>query len=248
MVRVTWLGHSTVLLDLDDARVVTDPVIHPRAGLLRRTADRVDAGWVRRLDAVIISHAHLDHLDLRSLAVLPRHVRLFLPTGAARVVRRLGFENVQELAVGETATVGSLRLSATFASHSGRRLPLGAIADCVGYLVEGSESVYFAGDTALFGGMATMPRGLDLALLPIWGWGPRVGPRHMNPLQAAQALGLLQPRVAIPIHWGTLVPVGMNLLKPNYLDVPARQFAAYAADLAPSVEIRVLHPGEVTRV
>ena len=98
------------------------------------------------------------------------------------------------------------------------RPPFGPKAEAVGYVFEqGSESVYFAGDTDMFPAMAELA-GVDLALLPVWGWGPRLGPGHMDPERAADALGVIRPRATVPIHWGTLWPVGMGRVTPRALE------------------------------
>jgi len=102
-------------------------------------------------------------------------------------------------------------------------------------------SVYFAGDTDLFEGMRAIgDLGLDVALLPVAGWGPTLGPGHMDARAAAEAAARLRPRIAIPIHWGTISPVGMA--DPG--DRPAREFAVHAAELAPEVRVVQLAPGE----
>ena len=246
--RVTFLGHATLLLELDGVRLMTDPVLRGWVGPLRRRGARIHPAWIKGLDAVLISHTHMDHLDLGSLALLPRHVRLFLPHEAARVVRRLGFPHVEEMGPGDTGEIGPLHVTATYASHVSTRLPFGTATECLGFLVEGSRRAYFAGDTGIFEEMADLSDRLDLALLPVWGWGPRLGAHHMDPFQAAQALQLLRPRVAVPVHWGTLHPPGMGWTRPNFLKMPPHEFAGHAAVLAPEVEVRVLNPGEVTRL
>ena len=140
--------------------------------------------------------------------------------------------------------VGAIKVTATLADHSGFRPPFGPTADAVGYLLdEGNERVYFAGDTDAFPQMADLT-GIDLALLPVWGWGPRLGPGHMNPRRAAEALTLLQPRVVVPIHWGTLWPMGMRRVRPHLLHGPPQEFAALAAEMAPAVEVLLTQPGE----
>jgi L-ascorbate metabolism protein UlaG (beta-lactamase superfamily) len=85
---------------------------------------------------------------------------------------------------------------------------------------------------------------LDLALLPVWGWGPTLGPGHLDPDGAARAAALLSPRLAVPIHWGTLYPFGLARLRPGRLMLPAEEFVACAREIAPQVETRVLSPGE----
>jgi L-ascorbate metabolism protein UlaG (beta-lactamase superfamily) len=166
------------------------------------------------------------------------------------VLRRLR-RDVRELAPGEELTLGHARVRGVPAVHAGRRWPLRAPAATLGYLVEGAglrtgagtSRVYFAGDTELFPGMADMADGLDAALLPIWGWGPTLGPGHMDPGQAARALALLRPALAVPIHWGTLRPLGVARREASVLREPARAFAALAAAAAPDVRIAVLDPG-----
>jgi L-ascorbate metabolism protein UlaG (beta-lactamase superfamily) len=85
---------------------------------------------------------------------------------------------------------------------------------------------------------------LDLALLPVWGWGPTLGAGHLDPEGAARAAALLSPRLAVPIHWGTFYPFGLARLRPGRLTLPAEEFAARARQLAPQVATRVLSPGE----
>jgi L-ascorbate metabolism protein UlaG (beta-lactamase superfamily) len=116
----------------------------------------------------------------------------------------------------------------------------------LGYVIRGGgHAVYFAGDTELFEEMSELAP-LDLALVPVWGWGPSVGAGHLNPESAARALALLRPRVAVPIHWGTFYPAGLRRLRPEPLVRPPLEFARMARDLAPEVDVRVLQPGSET--
>ena len=87
---------------------------------------------------------------------------------------------------------------------------------------------------------------LDVALLPVAGWGPTLGPGHMGPLDAARALAAMRPRIAIPVHWGSLLPVGLARRHRSRLGDPPRRFAEHAARLAPAVEVRILAPGDAT--
>jgi len=118
----------------------------------------------------------------------------------------------------------------------------------VGYVIEGPVRVYCAGDTALFPGMQGLATDLDLALLPIWGWGPSLGPGHLDPEDAARALEMLQPRFAVPVHWGTLAPLGARRMWPWLFERPAREFTEWARRLAPEVDVRVLQPGQTLQV
>ena len=90
--------------------------------------------------------------------------------------------------------------------------------------------------------------GVDLALLPIWGWGPNLGPGHMDPERAARAAALIEPKIVVPIHWGTLYPRFLHRLRPRPLSAPPLELARWMKELAPQVELRVLAPGESTSV
>jgi L-ascorbate metabolism protein UlaG (beta-lactamase superfamily) len=118
----------------------------------------------------------------------------------------------------------------------------------MGYVIAGSRSVYFAGDTDVFDEMAAIGP-VDVALLPIWGWGPSLGPGHMDPRSAAEAARILRTSIAIPIHWGTYFPLHTALRgTPAFIDAPPGEFLVHMGELAPDVDVRVLRPGEGTDI
>jgi L-ascorbate metabolism protein UlaG (beta-lactamase superfamily) len=244
--RVTYVGHATLLIEIDGVRLLTDPVLRARVGPLRRHGAPPAAGLTHGLDAVLISHLHHDHADLPSLRRLGPDVPVLASPGAREFLDQHGFTAVTELAPGESARVGEVTVTATEALHpGGGRFERGSKA--VGFLLSGArQQIYFAGDTDLFDGMEELGGELDLALLPVWGWGPSLGPGHLDPARAARAAALLAPRIAVPIHWGTLYPLGLARLRPGPLRTPPHEFAARVDELAPQVEVRVLAPGEGT--
>jgi L-ascorbate metabolism protein UlaG (beta-lactamase superfamily) len=244
--RITYVGHATALIELGGARILTDPVLRSRLLLfIRRHAPDPDPGVTRDLDAVLISHLHPDHLDFSSLHRVDRDSLIVVPAGGRRLLARRGFGNVLEIREGEKTTVGDVIVRATPAEHEGRRWKLGRPVDAVGYeLVGGRRRVYFAGDTDLFDGMAELAGGLDVALLPIAGWGPHLHSGHLDPHRAAEAAAIMQPRIAVPIHWGTLLRVALARRRPELLTDPPEEFRAQLAELAPQVEAKVLAPGE----
>jgi len=235
---LTWLGHSCAALRLDGLFVITDPVLRNRIFHLRRTSpvDPVELGGA---GAVLISHIHHDHLDLPSLDQLDLTVQVVVPTGAGGLLRRRGFRFVREVVPGDEIDLGGLRVRVTHAEHaSARRLGTGRTLP-VGYVIVGTRTVYFAGDTDVFDGMRALGP-VDVALLPVSGWGRRLPPGHLDPLRAAEALDLIEPRIAVPIHWGTYAP----WRRPLGDATPATTFAEIAATVAPAVDVRVLRPGQ----
>lgn len=242
---VTWLGHATVLVEIDGVRVLTDPVLRGRIGPLVRVGPSVEPAAVGSIDCVLLSHLHLDHTDIPTLRAVARCGPVIAPYAAREWLTRHGLRDVRELRAGEEIGVAGLRVTATPATHDRRRRPLGPGADPIGYLVRGSSSIYFAGDTDLFPGLAELHGSVDVALLPVSGWGPRLGPGHLDPERAAAAAALIAPAVAIPIHWGTFA-FGWPARRPADGERPAREFAALTERYAPDVEVRVLGPGERT--
>jgi L-ascorbate metabolism protein UlaG (beta-lactamase superfamily) len=243
--RVTYLGHATTLVELDGVRLLTDPLLCRRVAHLGRLWPLPEPALWREPDAVLISHLHLDHLDLPSLRRIGP-VPVMLPAGAGRLLRGWPAP-VVELSPGDEASVGGVVVRATPAAHDGRRPPFGPRSPALGFVVRGSQSVYFAGDTDLFPGMSQLAP-LDAALLPVAGFAPRLGPGHMDARRAAEALRLLRPRLAVPIHWGTLCPIGMGWRRWAYLVEPPHAFARHAAELAPDVLVRVLQPAEAVEL
>lgn len=245
MIRITYVGHATVRLEAGGTRLLTDPVLRRRVAHLRRIVPPPELHELLQPDAVLISHAHVDHLDLPSLRLLGR-CQVLAPRGCGRLIERAGLRDVAELRSGERVRVGAVDVIAARLAHDGRRHPLDRARETLAYLVDGPERAFFAGDTDLFDGMRAFAGGLDVALLPVWGWGPRVGRGHMDPALAARAVALMQPRVAIPIHWGTFASPGVRWLADPAR--PARGFARHVAALSEAVEVRVLAPGCSTEI
>src|SRR6478672_2476992 len=214
--RLQFLGHSTVLITIDGVRILTDPVLR-NVGPLRRHGPAHHPATVEA-DVVLISHAHRDHLDMPSLKGLPGSPRILVPSGMGAVCGRAGLHDVTEVDAGERVDVGTdVSVLPYPALHDGNRPPLGPRAAALGFVINGSATVYFAGDTDIFPEMNSLRGTLDVALLPVWGWGPNLGPGHMDPRRAAEAAGMLEARVTVPIHWGTLFPQGMHYVWPHLL-------------------------------
>ena len=239
---VTWVGHASVLIETAGHRVLTDPALTARLAHLRRRVPIPDLGPV---DTVLISHLHLDHLHLPSLRRLGPVPRLVVPAGAASLVRAMGAEEVHEVRAGDEVDLGGVTVRAVPADHSCARGPHSrTTAQPVGYVLDaGGVSTYFAGDTDLFDGMRDLG-GVDVALLPIWGWGPTLGERHLDPTRAATATEWIDPAVVVPIHWGTYSPVRARRGSPAWLGRPLDAFRAELRDRNRVDRLRILTPGE----
>ncbi|WP_097194121.1 MBL fold metallo-hydrolase [Blastococcus aggregatus] len=251
-----FLGHSTVRVELAGRTVLTDPLLTASVGPLRRVVPVPDPASWAGVDVVLLSHLHADHLHLRSLRMLHPAARFVVPRGAGAWFRRHGFARVDEISAGETLTDGALRITAVHAAHSGHRwgprFTGGPDACAVGHLLEGAGStVYLSGDTALHDGMHALgDRGIDVAVLPVWGWGADLGPGHLDPAQAAEAVARLRPRTAVPVHWGTLAPAGSTRLPTplrarmgRLLVEPPLTFAREVADRGLDTTVLVARPG-----
>jgi L-ascorbate metabolism protein UlaG (beta-lactamase superfamily) len=239
--RLIYVGHATVLIELDGVRILTDPILGSRIGPLRRRGPTPVASELGSIDAVLVSHAHPDHFDRASLRAVPGEPLVVLPSGLGPAAARAGRET-REVSVNDRIDIGGVRITAVPARHG--RWPVQRAARPMGFLVEGSRSVYFAGDTALFPAMAGLAGRVDVALLPVGRWGPPVGPDRLTPSTAVDAAVLVGASVAVPIHWGTLYLPGFHAGRWGWGSVGAGEAFAEAGRRAPNLEVVVLQPGE----
>jgi L-ascorbate metabolism protein UlaG (beta-lactamase superfamily) len=248
---LTWVGHATVLLDVAGLRILTDPALTRSLAHLRR---RRPAPALAPVDVVAISHVHMDHFHRPSLRrVIGQHTHIVVPRGSTSLLPRGVTGTVAEVGEGELVQLAGatcpVAVEAVHAEHSDRRGPHSrVVARPLGYVVRcGGRSVYFAGDTDLFDGMSEIGP-VDIALLPIWGWGPTLGERHLDPVTAAEATHRLDARHVVPIHWGTYSPVRARPGDPPWLDRPIDAFRAALAELDLGDRLIALLPGGSTPV
>jgi len=254
--RVTYVGQSTVLIEMDGVRILTDPVLKRWVGPLRRYGGLPDPAVRHHIDVVLISHLHLDHLDTPSLRLLPKSAVVIGPPHMGRTVSHVGFRTVVETRRDTSLHFGDLEVMAVHARHTRRRWVVSAPTEPLGFIVHGSSTVYFAGDTGLFDGMDELHERIDVALLPIETWGVRPPEgRHLSPRTAAAALRLLRPRIAVPIHWGTLYLPGSAYAgkQATYAWFQRtrhrpEEFLQLSGEAAPDVDVRLLDPGESLNV
>jgi L-ascorbate metabolism protein UlaG (beta-lactamase superfamily) len=251
-IDVTWLGHSTVVMDVDGTGLLTDPLLHPHAGLLRRRTERPRSEVWRHADAILLSHLHHDHADLRSLKLL-RGIPVITALENVGWLRRHRLAGVAPPPDGWLdVRPGGTRVTLTPAVHHSRPMPHRPNA-ATGHLVSTTAGVvWFAGDTSLFDDMSLIPdvagAPIDLAIVPISGWGPRLSGGHMGPAEAAQACALVGARWALPVHWGTLHPPGLGRFPHGWMDRPATEFASAVDRYAPGCEVIIPRIGARQRI
>lgn len=255
---VTFIGHSTFLIQTAAGNILTDPMYSQRASPLSWTGPRRVRQPAVRFDdlppisTVLLSHNHYDHCDRATLRKLSKRFnpRVVTPLGNERLVRSAGIQRVDELDWWETSTSGSHEITATPAHHFSARTPFDRNrALWGGFTVRvGKTRIYFAGDTAYAGFFRDIPRRLgpiDLALLPIGAYEPRWFMRtvHMNPAEAVQAHLELDAAHSIAMHFGTFQ------LTSEGIDDPARALdeACRIGNVDPS-RFQVLDFGESTRI
>lgn len=238
---IRWLGHACAEIEIGGLVVLTDPALTRRVAHLRRH-HRIEPATIGKPDVILISHVHIDHLHLPSLRMFDRNVTVVVPAGAEGLLRRNGFRDVRTTRAGGTHVLGPVTLETVRAVHPRRRGPHSRVAaDPVGYVLRSADvAVYVAGDTDLFHEMGTWAP-IDVALLPIWGWGSTLGDGHLDPRTAARAVELIDPDVVVPVHWGTYSPIGLR--RPAWLERPAGRFRAELDALGGAETLRLLAPG-----
>jgi L-ascorbate metabolism protein UlaG (beta-lactamase superfamily) len=218
MLRVTYIGHATLLIEIGGRTIITDPNFEPSLGkfLPRVSAPGIALEALPRLDAILLTHAHADHLSFKSLDALQSDVPLFAPPPVARWLSRQGYTHAVPVAPGACELLGELHIHAASATHKGNRYGVDRWRSATNmYLLDTkASSCFFAGDTALKADTTHLVerqlldegRKLDLALLPIghapW-WKPGFRKGHLTSNDALALFERLKARYFIPYHWGT---------------------------------------------
>ncbi|HXT18078.1 MAG TPA: MBL fold metallo-hydrolase [Gemmatimonadaceae bacterium] len=250
--KVTYIGHATLLLELGGATILTDPNFDPKLGRLlpRVSAPGIALDKLPSLDALLLTHAHADHLSFESLERLSRKIPLFAPPVIAKWLRRLGFDHAVDIAPGGSVRVKDVEIHAASATHRGNRYGFDRWrSDANMYLLDAGETIFFAGDTALVEDTHHLVervlwkngRELDLALLPIgyapW-WKPGFRKGHLTHEDALTLFERLRAKTLVPYHWGTFRHVTATAHD------AIRRLRARLATHHLATAVKIIEPGE----
>ena len=220
-VTLAWLGHSTVLINFFGVTILTDPVLYPRVGIRlpgitigpkRLTAPALQFDELPQIDLILLSHAHFDHLDLRTLDCFDEATRVITARATSDLLKRTRFSKITELGWGESKTLsaaaGDMVITAFPVKHWGARTQRDAHRGYNGYLIEsrnrGRPRIVFAGDTAMTESFAVLRRHgpIDVAIVPISAYNPWIQ-SHSTPEQAVQMANAAGARFIVPVHHQT---------------------------------------------
>ncbi len=243
-IGVTFVGHATVLIELDGVTLLTDPVLSQRLFVAKRlVSPGLPEGGLPNLDIVLVSHGHHDHLDVATHQRLEkRNTIAVVAENLADLVAGAGYHRVVELSWGQHVEHKGIRISSLAVNHWGTRGLLPDRRGYTGFLIEGpSGRVFFPGDTAytpLFRDYGQR-FSIDVAILPIGAYQPSSFRRvHMNPEDALQAFLDLRARYLVPVHWGTFV------LSYEPPDEPPRWIHTLAREAGLETQLALLEHGE----
>jgi L-ascorbate metabolism protein UlaG (beta-lactamase superfamily) len=238
-IGITFIGHATVLIQLDGVTLLTDPILSEK----RLVAPGFPAGGLPDVDVVLVSHGHRDHLDVPTHRRLGRAGTIAVTAeNLGDLLRGSGYDAIEEMPRGRTLVHRGVSITALRVNHWGTRGLFPDGRGYTGFLIEGpSGTVFFPGDTAytpLFKEYGER-YDIDVALLPIGAYKPDSFRRvHMNPEDAFQAFVDLRARTLVPIHWGTFV------LSYEPVDEPPAWIRKLATDAGVADRLAVLEHGE----
>ncbi|HET7238502.1 MAG TPA: MBL fold metallo-hydrolase [Terrimicrobiaceae bacterium] len=242
---VTWIGHASFLIQTPEHSVLIDPNWAKWLKVIKRIKHPgIELRDLPAIDLVLVTHAHFDHLDRRTLRAIASDQPIAVPEHVGNLVHDLGFNKIHELRHWQSFEHGDLKVTLTPARHWGARILHDSHRGFGGFLIEyAGRTIFHCGDTAYFDGFREIGRRakIELALLPIGAYeAPTKRDVHMTPEQALQAFRELRAKTMIPMHFGTF------RLSYEPLHEPPRRLLEKALELQLLDKIRLLNEGEPT--
>lgn len=200
---IHWYGHATTLINISDTIIVTDPVISNTLGYFKRVVERPSDLREQKIDYIVLSHGHMDHLHFPSLRKLNKDATIIVPKGYKKLMRFLGFKNVVLLRQGETFEDDKVKITALKATHDGRRFYVGIDDESNAYIIESeNKKIFYAGDTAYTEDFNDLQ--CDIALMPVGCYKPeRFSYMHCSPEESYKMFKNMNSKLMIPIHYKT---------------------------------------------
>jgi L-ascorbate metabolism protein UlaG (beta-lactamase superfamily) len=244
--KVTYVGHATFLIEYEGMAVLTDPMFSQRitySTIRRRKPPKPKFVELPDIDAILISHWHFDHLDVRTLKKFDRKIPILINETLRKTPKRMGFEDVRALNWWEDTMVSGLKISAVPAYHFSGRPPFFTQTNYQGYVIEkeSEPTVYFSGDTGLGNDFSGIGKKFDIgvAILPIGAYRPKsFRKHHLSPEDALEAKAKMDAKVLIPCHFGVFN------LSWEPMDEPPKRLMSHARERGIEKEVALLNPGE----
>lgn len=223
---ITFIGHSTFLINLNKTKILTDPIFSNRIKIIKRiNPPGFKISELPKIDLILISHGHYDHFDIPSLKNFPRYIPIIVPKGIILILKRLGFENVNVMEPWQEIFIGKTKITAVPAKHFKGRSPIHPFIKYQGYVIENKKTVYFSGDTGFFESFKEIGNKfkIDIVILPIGAYKPdSFRENHMSPEDALDAFKILKAKKLIPCHWGAFK------LSDEPIDEPPKRLLTFA--------------------
>jgi L-ascorbate metabolism protein UlaG (beta-lactamase superfamily) len=242
---ITWIGHASFLVQTPEHSILIDPNWAKWLKVIKRIRQPgLEIHDLPAIDLVLVTHAHFDHLDRKTLRTVASDQAIVVPENVGGLVHGLGFKQVRELRQWESFEMGSLKVTLTPARHWGARVLHDSHRGFGGFHIEyGGRTVFHCGDSAWFEGFTEIGERLpvEIALLPIGAYeAPTKRDVHMNPEQAIDAFLQLKARTLVPMHFGTF------RLSYEPLHEPPERLIRHGAAKQIIDRIRILNEGEPT--
>jgi L-ascorbate metabolism protein UlaG (beta-lactamase superfamily) len=240
---ITWIGHASFLIQTPEHSVLIDPNWAKWLKVIKRIRQPgLEIHDLPAIDLVLVTHAHFDHLDRKTLRTIASDQAIVVPENVGGLVHGLGFDHVQELRHWQSFELGSLKVTLTPARHWGARVLHDSHRGFGGFHIQyGDRTIFHCGDSAWFEGFTEIGERLpvEIALLPIGAYeAPTKRDVHMNPEQAIDAFLQLKARTLVPMHFGTF------RLSYEPLHEPPERLIRHGAARQIIDHIRILKEGE----